>query len=80
MPSTIKTTNLERENLEAHVDLCAERYSHLETRLSTIEIKVEVIHEAIRQSNSSMSKVIIGSATTIVAALLTAVATILMKF
>ena len=80
MSPTIKTTNLERENLEAHVDLCAERYSHLEDRLSTIEIKVEVIHDAIRQSNQSMSKVIIGSATTIVAALLTAVATILMKF
>lgn len=76
----IKTTNLERENLEAHVDLCAERYSHLETRLTKIEVKVEEIHEDIREGNSSMSKVIIGAATTIVAALISTIATILLKF
>ena len=76
----IKTTNLERENLEAHVDLCAERYSHLETRLNAIEIKVEAIHKDIQEGNSSMSKVIIGAATTIVAALISTIATILLKF
>lgn len=78
--AAIKTTNLERENLEAHVDLCAERYSHLESRLSVIEIKVEAIHKDIQDGNSSMSKVIIGAATTIVAALLSTIATILLKF
>ncbi len=76
----IKTTNLERENLEAHVDLCAERYSHLEARLGTIEEKVEEIHKDITSANQSMSKVIIGAATTIVAGLLSLVLTILMKF
>lgn len=78
--AAIKTTNLERENLEAHVDLCAERYSHLESRLSVIEVKVEAIHKDIQEGNSSLSKVIIGAATTIVASLLTTVATILLKF
>jgi chromosome segregation ATPase len=78
--STIKTTNLERENLEAHVDLCAERYGQLESRLSTIESKVEEIHKDIQNSNQSMSKVIIGAATTILAGLLSLVVTILLKF
>lgn len=78
--AAIKTTNLERENLEAHVDLCAERYSHLDSRLSVIEVKVEAIHKDIQEGNSSLSKVIIGAATTIVASLLTTVATILLKF
>ena len=74
------TTNLERTNLEAHVDLCAERYAHLELRLNTIEIKVAQLGEAITESKNSMAKVIIGATSTIVAAILTAVITILMKF
>lgn len=78
--AAIKTTSLEKENLEAHVDLCAERYSHLETRLSAIESKVEEIHKDITAGNQSMSKVIIGAATTIVAGLLSLVVTILFKF
>lgn len=76
----ISTTNLERENLEAHVDLCAERYYHLETRLNNIEVKVEAIHKDIQEGNQSMSKVIIGAATTIVAALISTIVTILLKF
>ena len=74
------TTNLERENLEAHVDLCAERYKQLETRLGTIEQKVEVIVDTIAESKDSMAKVIIGATATIVASLLGVVITILMKF
>ena len=36
-------TKLEKENLEAHVDLCEQRYKNLETRLEKIEEKVENI-------------------------------------
>lgn len=75
-----KTTNLEKENLEAHVDLCAERYKQLETRLGTIESKVEDIVATIAESKDSMAKVIIGATATIVASLLGVVLTILMKF
>ena len=39
-----RATTLERENLEAHVDLCEQRYNNLELRLSKIETKVEHIH------------------------------------
>ncbi len=78
--SIIKTTSLERENLEAHVDLCAGRYSHLETRLTLIEGKVDKIQKEILEGNNSMAKVIIGSATSVVVALVTTIATILMKF
>jgi len=74
------TTDIEKENLEAHVELCAERYKQLELRLSTIEVKVENLAEKIEDSQSSMSKVIIGATATIVAGLLSTVITILMKF
>jgi hypothetical protein len=77
---SIKTTQLERENLEAHVDLCAERYQQLDYRLGIIEVKVEEIHEDIKNGNNSMSKVIISAAATIVASLLGVVVTLILKF
>ena len=43
----MSTTNLEKENLEAHVDLCEQRYKNLETRMVNIESKVEHIHRDI---------------------------------
>ena len=80
MMNGITTTQLERENLEAHVDLCAERYKHLESRLGIIEIKVEALAKAIEDSKNSMAKVIIGASASIVASLLGLVAAILIKF
>lgn len=77
---SLKPTDIEKENLESHVELCALRYQALETRLNTIESKVETLAEKIQDSQSSMSKVIIGSTATIIAGLLSTVVTILIKF
>lgn len=74
------TTDIERENLETHVELCALRYAQLETRLGGIEVKVNSLASKIEDSHTSMSKVIIGATGTIVAGLLATVVTILMKF
>ena len=38
-----KATEIEKESLEAHVELCQQRYESLERRLGNIEIKVEEI-------------------------------------
>ena len=46
----MSTTALEKENLEAHVDLCEQRYKNLETRMQNIESKVEHIHRDISRS------------------------------
>lgn len=75
----MSTTQLEKENLEAHVDLCAQRYEVLESRLTKIEEKVEDIHNDIRSGNQSMIKVLIGAAGTIVAGLLSTIVVILMQ-
>lgn len=74
-----RATNLEKTNLEAHVDLCAQRYEVLERRLTAIEEKVEDIHDDIRSGNQSMIKVLIGAAGTIVAGLLSTIIVILMQ-
>lgn len=78
--SEITTTNLERTNLEAHVDLCAERYKQLDSRLTIIEEKVESISQAILDSKNSLNKVIIGASATVVSSILGLIVTILMKF
>ena len=74
-----KATNLERENLEAHVDMCEQRYINLEARLDKIESKVEHIHLDITNGNKSMIKVMIGAAGTVVAGLLSTIVVILMN-
>ena len=76
----MSTTELEKQNLEAHVDLCEQRYKNLETRLTKIEEKVESIHEDIHSGNKSMVKVIIGATGTIVAGLLSTIVVLLLKF
>jgi hypothetical protein len=34
------TTEIEKKNLEAHVELCAERYKSLDAKLDTVERRV----------------------------------------
>ena len=74
------TTNLEKESLEAHVDLCALRYAQLDTRLTNLEEKVETIHKDILDGQKSLSKVIIGTAGTVIAGVISIVVAVLMKF
>ena len=54
-------TALEKKNLEAHVDLCQQRYENLEGRLTKIEEKVEHIHHDITHGNKTMIKVMFGA-------------------
>lgn len=74
-----QATDLEKENLEAHVDLCQQRYEQLEGRLDKIESKVEHIHLDIVNGNKSMIKVMIGAAGTVVAGLLSTIIVLLMN-
>ena len=77
--ATTPTTKLEKESLEAHVDLCALRYGQLDERLTNLENKVDTIHDDILEGQKSMTKVIIGTAGTIIAGVLGLVVTIVMK-
>lgn len=72
-------TALERENLEAHVDLCEQRYVALEGRIVKVEEKLDGIAEQMAQGQQSLVKVIIGAAGTIVAGLLSTIIVILMN-
>lgn len=77
--ATSPTTQLEKESLEAHVDLCALRYGQLDERLTKLEGKVGTIHNDIIEGQKSMTKVIIGTAGTVIAGILGIVVTLVMK-
>jgi len=75
----MSTTELEKQNLEAHVDLCSERYKGLHDRLSAIELRLSKMNEEMTQGHKSQTKTIIATAGTVVAGLLSTVVVILMK-
>ena len=41
------TTEIEKNNLEAHTELCAERYDNLQSQLSTIDNRIDSMEAAI---------------------------------
>ncbi len=80
-------TAIERENLEAHVELCAERYAKLETKLETVEKKVEsleehiiAIKETLAGAGEKQSKQIIAIGTAIISVLITGIITLTVHF
>lgn len=77
--STPASTQLEKESLEAHVDLCALRYEALDNRLTKVESVLETMRDEMRAGNSSLIKVMIGAAGTIVAGLLSTIVVLIMN-
>lgn len=41
------TTDIEKKSLEAHVELCAERYRFLENQLKSVEVKVSDLNTTV---------------------------------
>jgi len=74
-----KPTELERTSLEAHVDLCALRYAQLDSRLTALESKVDDMHNDIVEGQKGLVKVIVGTAGTVIAGILSVVITILLR-
>jgi len=75
----MSTTSLEKESLEAHVDLCAIRYEQMDKRLTTVENKLDNISDQMAAGQNSLTKVIIGAAGTIVAGLLSTIVVIVLQ-
>jgi hypothetical protein len=72
------TTSLERTSLEAHVDLCALRYKQLDDRMTSLEGKVDDMHKDIVQGQKSLTKVIVGTAGTVIAGVLSVALAVVM--
>jgi hypothetical protein len=72
-------TNIEKENLEAHVELCAQRYDALEQRMSSVEGKLSTLQHTVEKSSLHTVKILIGTAGTIIVAMLSLIGIILTK-
>ena len=82
----MQQSRLERENLEAHVDLCAERYRVLEEKLDKLDDKFDRLETAMDslvekqvQDKASSNKLLIGAAATVIAGLLSTVVLLLLN-
>jgi hypothetical protein len=78
------STEIEKKSLEAHVELCAERYSNLQDKLDSLESKVEkleghiiFIKDSLAHSNERSNKQIITIGTSIFVAMLTGIISLL---
>lgn len=78
MQSTV--TKLERDNLEVHVDMCQMRYEQLESRLSNVEDKLELLSEKIDKTSKSQLAATLAATATIIGACLSTVIVVLLKF
>jgi hypothetical protein len=52
----VDTTDIEKKSLEAHVELCAERYKMLELKLESVDGKIAEMHSDISSIAASVSK------------------------
>jgi hypothetical protein len=70
-------TDIEKKNLEAHVELCAERYNQLEARFEHVENKIgnldallREVHDMVQRMSEKRTDQLIGWGVGIIGALL----------
>lgn len=49
-----ETTDIEKKSLEAHVELCAERYKFLEHKLAEVDDKISVLEDLIKEVHTAV--------------------------
>ena len=52
----VEATEIEKKSLEAHVELCAERYNALEDKMETMSEKISQLCDMVQEVKSSVSK------------------------
>lgn len=52
----VEATDIEKKSLEAHVELCAERYNALEDRLSTLDGKITGVGAMLKELKETVGK------------------------
>jgi predicted nucleic acid-binding Zn-ribbon protein len=51
-----ETTEIEKKSLEAHVELCAERYNQLEQRFEHVDEKIAGLEKLMREVHDMMQR------------------------
>ena len=53
---TVEATEIEKKSLEAHVELCAERYNALEDKMTAMSVNIAHLCTMVAEVKSSVSK------------------------
>lgn len=72
----MSSPDLEKTSLETHVTLCEMRYQTLEKRIGVLESKIEGLQDKINKFRLDFFKIMVGTAGSIIVALIGAVAAI----
>ena len=71
-----ETTEIEKKSLEAHVELCAERYNqldqqfkHVDSKISSLEVVVREVHDMVQRMSEKRTDQLIGWGVGIIGAL-----------
>jgi hypothetical protein len=79
----MSATNIEKESLEAHVELCAERYANIDTQLCNLGERMDKfethlldIKSSLAANDSTQYKTLITIGTTIIGVLITGLITL----
>lgn len=79
-------SDIEKENLEAHVELCAERYSALNVKLDSLQSKVAGmesviigIRDSLSEANDKHNRQLIAIGTSLIVVLIGAIITLVTK-
>jgi len=73
---SIETIQAEKSNLDIHVDLCAQRYEQLESRLTSVETKLDEVSNRVETIKKDIKTSLIQAVSAIIIALITATGTI----
>jgi prefoldin subunit 5 len=83
----VDTTDIEKKSLEAHVELCAERYRYLEEKLETVEnntahvtTMVTEIRNMVQDMHKKRQDQLLNWGVGIIAALTSAIAFLLVQY
>ena len=52
-----EATDIEKKSLEAHVELCAERYNQLEARFEHVDAKINSLEALMREVHDMVAKI-----------------------
>ena len=53
----VEPTDIEKKSLEAHVELCAERYNALEDKMTAMSVSIAHLCDRVSEVKASISKI-----------------------
>lgn len=83
----VEATEIEKKSLEAHVELCAERYNALDNRLLNVDNRIFILSETVDKVHGLLEKMsekrndqLIGWATTVMGVLVSTIAYLILHY